>query len=42
MANKAQFKDKFVVENGTHNDTWYVDLENYLKKLDGFMKKANL
>ena len=40
MATKARFKDIFVVENGTHNDTWHVSLSEYLNKLQVFMDKA--
>ena len=32
-ATNARFKDILVVDNGTHNDTWYVALDEYLDKL---------
>ena len=40
-ADKALFKEKFVVPGGTHNDTWMLDLENYMERLNAFMKRAH-
>ena len=40
-AKGARFKDLFTVNRGTHGDTWYVQLDDYLDKLRTFMDKAN-
>ena len=40
-AEKSLFKEKFVVPGGSHNDTWMIDLENYIKKVTAFMEKAH-
>ena len=40
LAEKALFKYMYVTEEGHHNDTWAINLNEYLKTLDVFMDKA--
>ena len=35
------YKDIFIVEKGSHNDTWAVEMGNYLRRLKDFMDRAN-
>ena len=41
-ASHALFKDKLIVQRGSHNDTWAAEMGNYLRHLKDFMDKASI
>lgn len=40
-ATKAQFKRIYIVEGGTHNDTWIRRRKEYMQQLKDFMEACN-
>ena len=40
MAANAVFKDLLVIKKGDHNGSWYTGGQEYLSKIESFIKKC--